>query len=130
MNLTVAQASLQEKGYASEGTHIIANFTSDRHSQLVSHALFKDFIDKLIAGIELSKVGEVYHDFEGGGFTAVVCLAESHLSIHTWPERKYVTFDVFLSNFSRNNQDKTETIYTEIRSFFAASISFEKTILR
>lgn len=37
------------------------------------------------------------HKFgEGGGVTGVALLAESHISIHTWPELSYAALDVFM----------------------------------
>jgi S-adenosylmethionine decarboxylase len=36
-----------------------------------------------------------HHKFEPHGVTAVGLLAESHLSIHTWPEHGYAAVDVF-----------------------------------
>ena len=33
---------------------------------------------------------------DGGGVTGVAVLAESHISIHTWPERSFAAFDVFM----------------------------------
>lgn len=37
------------------------------------------------------------HKFtQGGGVTGVALLAESHISVHTWPERDYAAFDVFM----------------------------------
>ena len=35
------------------------------------------------------------HEFAGGGFTMLFLLAESHLSVHTYPERGYLAFDLF-----------------------------------
>lgn len=35
------------------------------------------------------------HQFEPAGITGVALLAESHISVHTWPERKYAAFDLF-----------------------------------
>lgn len=38
-----------------------------------------------------------FHTFgEGGGVTGVLLLAESHLSIHTWPEYGFAALDIFL----------------------------------
>ena len=31
-----------------------------------------------------------------GGVTGVALLAESHITVHTWPERTYAAFDVFM----------------------------------
>ena len=36
-----------------------------------------------------------FHQFEPQGITGVVLLAESHLSIHTWPEEGLITVDIF-----------------------------------
>jgi len=32
----------------------------------------------------------------GGGVSGVAVLAESHISVHTWPERGYAAFDIFM----------------------------------
>ena len=40
-------------------------------------------------------LGEVSHRFEPQGVTALALLAESHISIHTWPEHGYAAIDVF-----------------------------------
>src|SRR6266481_4202109 len=37
------------------------------------------------------------HTFsEGGGISGVAVLAESHISVHTWPEKGYAAFDIFM----------------------------------
>ena len=36
------------------------------------------------------------HGFGGEGVTGVALLAESHITVHTWPERGYAAFDLFL----------------------------------
>lgn len=35
------------------------------------------------------------HRFPGGGVTAVLLLAESHLALHTFPERGFMALDIF-----------------------------------
>jgi S-adenosylmethionine decarboxylase len=92
------------------GLHLIADFSSQEFSALTTYQPVKQLFDQLIADYELVKIGEVYHNFPGGGFTGVVCLAESHLSVHTWPEHQRVTFDVFLSNYLRVNDATTRGI--------------------
>ncbi|MBV9117743.1 MAG: adenosylmethionine decarboxylase [Acetobacteraceae bacterium] len=38
-----------------------------------------------------------FHHFEpNGGVSGVVVLAESHISIHTWPERDFAAVDIFM----------------------------------
>jgi len=102
------------------GLHLIADFSSQEFSALNTYQRVKQRFDQLISEYELVKVGEVYHNFPGGGFTGVVCLAESHLSVHTWPEYQRVTFDVFLSNYLRVNDATTRGIYESTLAIFKA----------
>lgn len=38
----------------------------------------------------------LHHFTPSGGISGVAVLAESHISVHTWPERDYAAFDVFM----------------------------------
>ncbi len=40
-------------------------------------------------------LGDCWHAFDGGGATGLVLLSESHASFHTYPERRYIAFDLF-----------------------------------
>ena len=112
------------------GLHRIGDWHSAKKELLEDFTPFRNFINGEIEKLSLSKVGEVYHNFAAGGFTAVVCLSESHLSIHTWPERDYITFDVFLSNFLRDNSAATEHLYQKTAAFFGASIISDNSLSR
>ena len=45
-----------------------------------------------------------------GGITATVLLAESHVCIHTWPEQKAVTLDVYVCNFGADHSAKARAL--------------------
>lgn len=51
----------------------------------------------LAAAVETGStiLGESFHRFSPQGISGVVVIAESHLSIHTWPEHRYAAADVF-----------------------------------
>jgi S-adenosylmethionine decarboxylase proenzyme len=51
----------------------------------------------LSAAIECGAVvlGDSFHHFSPQGVSGVVVIAESHLSIHTWPEYGYAAVDIF-----------------------------------
>lgn len=38
----------------------------------------------------------LHHFTSSGGISGVAVLAESHISVHTWPERHYAAFDIFM----------------------------------
>lgn len=52
----------------------------------------------LVEAVELSNatiVQPVFHHFSPHGISGVVVIAESHFSIHTWPEYGYCALDIF-----------------------------------
>ncbi len=52
---------------------------------------FKKSIEE--AGAKI--IGEIFHKFNPQGVTGVIIIAESHFSIHTWPEIGYAAIDLF-----------------------------------
>ena len=59
----------------------------------------------------LSAVNQLFHTFPAtargpGGVTATVLLAESHICLHTWPEERAVTADVYVCNFGEDHSAK------------------------
>lgn len=102
----------------SKGLHILAELDTHQIAVLEDYAFVKKLLDKLIKKHQLTIVGEVFCNFDGGGFTGVYCLTESHISIHTWPEFGRVTYDVFLSNFRNNNESIVRDIHHELVDFF------------
>ncbi|MCI0845860.1 MAG: adenosylmethionine decarboxylase [Chloroflexi bacterium] len=40
-------------------------------------------------------IGESFHQFSPQGVTGILAIAESHISIHTWPEYGYAAADIF-----------------------------------
>lgn len=112
------------------GLHIVANFAVQDLDKLVEFQPFRTFIEAQINALGLCRVGDVYHNFPGGGFTGVVCLTESHLSVHTWPEQHYLTFDVFLSNYLKDNRAVTHRLYDAVRMFFDATVLWEQSLDR
>jgi len=111
------------------GLHILATFTAPVH-HLQDASACQHFFDQQIVTLRLTKVGEVYHTFPNGSFTAVVGLTESHLSIHTWPEHGLATFDVFLSNFQRDNSATVRQLYAETLRFFEATEQTKTEVVR
>ena len=109
---------------------MIATLSTNHTALLERYASFQSFIESLIEQYQLQKLGEVYHNFSPAGYTGVICLSESHLSIHTWPEHGRLNMDIYLSNHARNNDGTVEAIYKAIRQHFDASIESEQFIKR
>jgi S-adenosylmethionine decarboxylase proenzyme len=69
--------------------------------------------ERLVSAAGLTVVGRQFHAFApqgDAGVTGVLLLAESHLAVHTWPELRAVTLDVFVCNFGSDNSDKARRL--------------------
>jgi len=64
-----------------------------------------------VSGVTLLKI-QLHHFGPGRGVTGVALLAESHISIHTWPERKYAAVDIFMCG-ARSNPKAALAILSE-----------------
>lgn len=82
-------------GYDYAGTHLLLdcwNASQLDDLQHIEQAL-RDAVD--ISGATLLHI-HLHHFTPNGGVSGVAVLAESHISIHTWPERDYAALDVFM----------------------------------
>ena len=74
-----------------------------------------DWCLSLVQGTGLQAVNHLFHTFPAtaqgpGGVTATILLAESHLCLHTWPEQRAVTADVYVCNFGSNHSAKARAL--------------------
>lgn len=77
------------------GRHLILDFWGAKHLNDVSvvDGALKDAAEAAGAVVLHTYV----HAFsETDGVTGVALLAESHISVHTWPEHDYAAFDLFM----------------------------------
>ena len=92
---TVHDHFVERDGLRFAGTHLIIDLwqASDLDDIKVVETALRDAA--AAAGATLLKID--LHSFApSGGITGVAVLAESHISIHTWPERDYAAVDVFM----------------------------------
>jgi S-adenosylmethionine decarboxylase len=86
---------IQRDGMLFAGTHLIVDLWHASNLddlQLVEQAL-RDAAAR--AGATLLNI-DLHHFSPNGGISGVAVLAESHISIHTWPERDYAAIDIFM----------------------------------
>jgi len=78
------------------GRHIIAELHGCDPGLLTDLEQTIEILREAVRVSGASYLGEFYRVFEPwGGLTAIVALAESHISIHTWPEYRYAALDIF-----------------------------------
>jgi len=79
-----------------------------------------------VAHAGLQAVAQLFYTFAAtqlgpGGITATVLLAESHLCVHTWPEQRAVTLDVYVCNFGGDHRRKAQILMDELSALFDPS---------
>jgi len=77
------------------GTHLIVELYGARNLFLPDPSIPILRQAAIDCGAEI--LDDMFHDFgDRYGFTGVIILSESHISIHTWPEHDYAAIDIFL----------------------------------
>ena len=67
-----------------------------------------------VSGATLLRL-QLHHFGVGGGVTGVALLAESHISIHTWPEREYAAIDIFMCGRKCSPRKALESLRLELK---------------
>ena len=94
---------------------------------LTSSERLREVCVKACKDVGLTVLGEHFYQFEGldstqaGGATGAVVFAESHLAIHTWPERQGATLDVYVCNVTSDNSAKAEKLSATLVSHLKPS---------
>lgn len=105
------------------GIHLLADMAGIEPGLLVDCAK----IEQLLRGAATAAGAQVlhshFHSFGAGlGVTGVVLLAESHISIHTWPENGFAAADIFMCGASQPHvaleviEDALQPEYSEVRT--------------
>ena len=109
-----------------QGLHL----TADLHqcacdtTWLTDATLLGERCVQLVQTAGLQAVGQLFHAFPAtvlgpSGVTATVLLAESHLCVHTWPEQRAVTLDVYVCNFGGDHSAKAQALMDVLIDLFA-----------
>lgn len=106
----------------SPGLHKLVTLKVDDVNLLTNGNSFIAFSEKIIQEFELEKVGIITHNFENNSFTIAICLKESHICIHTWPEFNQLTLDVYLCNYLQDNTQKVKSITNAFINYFNAVV--------
>ena len=82
------------------GCHILLDLWEAEFSHSIKS--LKNIISESVKIAEATLLHIHLHRFgKKQGISGVAVLAESHISIHTWPERNYIAFDIFMCGDTR-----------------------------
>lgn len=84
------------------GTHLLADWSGIAAGMLQDGAAIEQLLRDAARQAGAQVLHSHFHSFGAGlGVTGVVLLAESHISIHTWPEHGYAAADIFMCGAAR-----------------------------
>ena len=86
---------MQRDGYDYAGTHMLLDCWQASKLDDLEHieTALREAVK--VTGATLLHI-HLHHFTPNGGVSGVAVLAESHISIHTWPERDYAALDIFM----------------------------------
>ena len=103
-NRNIADAALAEKlakdhfavrnGVRCAGVHLIIDLHGAKRLNDIEH--IEATLRRCVEAASATLLHIHLHHFQPSGVSGVAVLAESHISIHTWPERNFAALDVFM----------------------------------
>ncbi|HOD65119.1 MAG TPA: adenosylmethionine decarboxylase [candidate division Zixibacteria bacterium] len=77
------------------GRHLVVELSECNQEKLNDLSFLEECLDEAVRRSGATKVRSVFHRYNPQGVSGVVVIAESHISIHTWPEYGYAAVDFF-----------------------------------
>ena len=77
------------------GKHYLLNLYGCPFDRLNNHRFLVDLLENAAAASGATVVQTIYKKFDPQGVTVLCLLSESHISIHTWPEKGEAAVDIF-----------------------------------
>jgi len=75
--------------------HLLLELKDCNHGHLNDVEFLRDSLKAAAREAGATIVSESFYQFSPHGVSGMVIIAESHLSIHTWPEYNYAAVDIF-----------------------------------
>ncbi len=120
------EATAIDSGAFEVGVHVLVDLHDCNRAKLDNEVVLTSLITQAATNAGATVLNRMSHKFQPQGVTAIVLLAESHLSIHTWPETGYAAVDILTCGSS---MDPYKCIRTIAKALEPASFN-EKTVRR
>ena len=97
----------------SSGKHMICDIKNIRNKNLI-HDLKKMelLLETICKAYDFTVLNRAAHEFSPQGLSILYLLSESHISIHTFPERDYIALDIYTCREYKDN-----SVYLEIYAY-------------
>jgi len=96
------KASNDEKKLLFKSKHFLLELYGCDYEKLNDESFLRCTLNHAAKLANATVLNLISNKFEPQGITAIALLAESHLSIHTWPEAEYCAVDIFTCGQNMN----------------------------
>jgi S-adenosylmethionine decarboxylase proenzyme len=98
------------------GRHLLVELHDCNREVLDNTDMIRDIMLKAAIDCGAVVLGSQFHHFNPQGVSGVVVIAESHISIHTWPEYGYAAVDVFTCGTAVDPQVAAEVLIEKLEA--------------
>ena len=92
------------------GEHFICDLSDCDRSLLLDSDRSRELFTEAVRDSGLTIVSEGFYKFSPHGFTCFLLLAESHASLHAWPEYGYCAIDLFTCSLAMDIRPLVEKL--------------------
>ena len=97
--------SISYESQTYSGTHMICDIKKIENDILLNDvSQLKVLLDTICEINNYTILQKTEHVFQPQGCTILYMLSESHISIHTFPEKSYIAFDLYTCRSYENNE--------------------------
>jgi len=105
-----------EQNCDSLGRHLIIEMYECLSDQLNDLDWVKSVLIEAAKRAQATIVDTVFHRVKPTGILGVIVIAESHITIHTWPEYRYAAVDIFTCGKTLKGSEAASYIVKKFRS--------------
>lgn len=112
------------------GKHVILELMDCERARLCDRDFLRTTLLAACRAAGATIMGDSFHTFTPyDGVSGVIIIAESHLSIHTWPEYNYAAVDIFACGNSLRPHKAVELMVSELRAGDHSILELDRGIL-
>ena len=104
------------------GRHLLLELYDCKVSVLDDVELIKSIMIDVANAVNATIISTSFHHFSPQGVSGVVVIAESHFTIHTWPEYGYAAIDIFTCDETLSHEKSRELF---VQKFAAKSFEHQ-----
>ena len=111
------------------GKHLLLELNGCDHKLLNDISFIKETMLAAAKASGATALGESFHQFSPQGVSGVIIIAESHLTMHTWPEHGYAGADIFTCGTRVKPEKAAKVIIAKLKPSTHSIILMERGII-